>query len=241
MDEKKAALMEDMDALKRELDALKGALKDKPQTAAETAETPDITHMRRVLGDYIPGPKSPTYRALMDAVEQLQKEKAQQAEAMRALQAELDELKRTITKRDKEIFALRNPAPVKKTEPVFAEMPETEKEKADLFFSLVFSSSFSDGQVAFLTGLVMIEDRLSADDLLSLADPRLSPGKMSNLYAMICRRQGLEPRAVTMSQLYLDGTDADGTADVMLSDTTDNKAADGGQELTKTQKEGKKR
>ncbi len=164
----------------------------------------EINNLKRIIGDFHPSEKSKTYRELIDEnkslrneLENTKKEFRSKLQQYKQLENELLVLRRSASENIAESSSANSNK--KSTFRVFSQkkgnIPEvisekTEEEKLKDFKKRLFDQRFSDSQVEYLTR-IFLEGILSVDELMDLADYRLSPEKMHALYSILLSKHGL--------------------------------------------------
>lgn len=172
----------------------------------------EFEQLKRIVGDFHPGPASKTYRELYDSNLQLSEELKKSNSALTSIKEQLNEQKQINQKQEKEIMMLRN----RPEKTVFAgegekrnknnvisrkgkaglkahQRERTEAEQRKDLQTLLFSPRFSDSQVSLLAQILSEDYKLPIEVLMQIVDPRLTTDRMMTLYLLLCKQYHVEP------------------------------------------------
>lgn len=212
---------EDLESYKEELritieELKKVKPKVEPGPPDEKNVNDELERLRKIVGDFHPGPKSPTYRELHDENQKLKQKIDELKSAIEKLEKENADLRGKVAKMEQEIIHLRN-HPVQVQMPVPApeakepekkqwffrkkdvpkseteKLPRSEEEMRKDLNMLLFSPRFADAQVELLAEILSKDKGLPVKALVQIVDPRLSTDKIRTLYMLLCVQYHTKP------------------------------------------------
>lgn len=220
MDKEIAAALEDIEGFRREqrliIEEIRKFKQDEKESTYAKKVDEELERMKKLIGDFHPGPASKTYRELYDENQKLKQNLKEQQEGIASYRTEIANLQERVKRQEQEIMSLRN-RPVQKPEPVpvtQGERPEkkkrffgkkkeetnekapvekTDEERRKQLQTLLFSPRFSDAQVTWLSRILTEDKDLPVLALAQIVDPRLSTDKMLTLYQLLCAKHHVVP------------------------------------------------
>ena len=202
----------------------------------------ELSLYKKIIGNYHPTDKSPTYRELMDKNKNHEAEAASHSGTIQRLKSENAALNKARETQEREILLLRKsvfpkelPAREKKKgrhrlarssrkKKDAPPLSEDEKKSRLREHLLCYHRHYSDQQTLFLAK-VLSDDVLPADEMARLFDPTMTSARMEQFYKMLCAKHHIPfPKEIPQPESE-NGADRRECTEAETAETTDSSAA----------------